>query len=317
MGRAGRGAQLVRRDLRPDRAGPVVLRRRVAARWPTCRTRSCGRCCGRWCSTTCRQRAPGRFAPGTVGATTAARVVADPGGRRPRPDPQRPGAPRAAALGRTRRARGGRRGVRASRASRTSNARSRWRAGWLGPRTTPRCCGAGWMRMRPTRGWRWTRSSAGPSYAGWPNSVASRHAQIEAERLRDGTAAGDLGAVTALAARPTAAAKSAAWAAMTEDPDVSVRRFRALAAGLWSLSQRELVAPYVAAYVAVAPSLARRGSAFAAAVGRAFPALPLTAEELELVRDGAARRRARRAEAALGGRAGRPYGVSRVPDSAG
>jgi aminopeptidase N len=109
--------------------------------------------------------------------------------------------------------------------------------------------------------------------------------QIEAERLRDGTATGDLGAVTALAARPTATAKSAAWAAMTEDPDVPVRRFQALAAGLWSLSQRELVTPYVAAYVAVAPSLARRGSAFAAAVGRAFPALPLTTEELELVRE--------------------------------
>jgi aminopeptidase N len=108
---------------------------------------------------------------------------------------------------------------------------------------------------------------------------------IEAERLRDGTADGDLGAATALAARPTAEAKSSAWAAMTEDPDVSVRRFRALAAGLWSLSQRELVAPYIAAYAAVAPSLARRGSAFAEAVGRAFPALPLTAEELELTRE--------------------------------
>ena len=108
---------------------------------------------------------------------------------------------------------------------------------------------------------------------------------IEAERLRDGTAAGDLGAVTALAARPTAAAKSAAWAAMTEDADVSVSRFRALAAGFWSLSQRELVAPYVAAYVAVAPSLARRGSAFAAAVGAAFPAFPLTAQELYPVRE--------------------------------
>jgi aminopeptidase N len=109
--------------------------------------------------------------------------------------------------------------------------------------------------------------------------------QIEAERLRDGTAGGELGALTALAARPTAAAKSAAWAAMTEDPDVSVRRFRALAAGLWSLCPRELVTPYIAAYLAVAPSLARRGSAFAAEVGRAFPALPLTARELELVRD--------------------------------
>jgi aminopeptidase N len=109
--------------------------------------------------------------------------------------------------------------------------------------------------------------------------------QIEAERLRDGTAAGNLGAVTALAARPTAQAKSAAWTEMTEDHDISVSRFQALATGLWSLSQRELVAPYIAAYVGVAPSLARRGSAFAAAVGRAFPALPLTANELELVRD--------------------------------
>ncbi|GIF47718.1 aminopeptidase N [Asanoa ferruginea] len=110
-------------------------------------------------------------------------------------------------------------------------------------------------------------------------------AQIEAERLRDGTAGADLGALTALAARPTAEAKSAAWAAMTEDADVPVSRFRALADGLWSLSQRDLVAPYVAAYVTLAPSLAARGSAFAAAVGAAFPALPLTDEELSLVRD--------------------------------
>jgi aminopeptidase N len=110
-------------------------------------------------------------------------------------------------------------------------------------------------------------------------------AQIEAERLRDGTAEGELGALTAQAARPTAEAKSAAWAAMIEDPDVSVSRFRALAAGLWSLSQRELVAPYVAAYVAVAPSLAQRGSAFAAAVGQAFPAFPLTVNELDLIRE--------------------------------
>ncbi|GIM95486.1 aminopeptidase N [Paractinoplanes toevensis] len=108
--------------------------------------------------------------------------------------------------------------------------------------------------------------------------------EIEAERRRDGTATGELGAATALAARPTAEAKSAAWAEMTGDPDISVRRFRALADGLWSLSQRDLVAPYLTAYVEAAPSLARRGSAFAAAVGRSFPALPLTAAELEPVR---------------------------------
>jgi aminopeptidase N len=109
--------------------------------------------------------------------------------------------------------------------------------------------------------------------------------EIEAERLRDGTADGVLGALTALAARPTAEAKASAWAAMTGDPEISVRRFRALAAGLWSPSQRDLVAPYVAGYLAAAPALAERGSAFAAAAGRAFPALALTDQELDLVRD--------------------------------
>ncbi|WP_305789440.1 aminopeptidase N [Symbioplanes lichenis] len=107
-------------------------------------------------------------------------------------------------------------------------------------------------------------------------------AAIEAERLRDGTTAGDLGAATALAARPHPDAKAGAWAAMT-DPTVSVRRFRALATGLWS--QRDLATPYIAAYVAAAPELARRGSAFGQAVGRAFPAVELTADELDLVRD--------------------------------
>jgi aminopeptidase N len=108
--------------------------------------------------------------------------------------------------------------------------------------------------------------------------------RIEAERLRDGTAEGELGAATARAARPVTEAKAAAWAAMTQDPEISVRRFRALAAGLWSPAQRELVEPYVGLYLAAAPALARRGSAFAAAAGHAFPAFPLTAAELALVR---------------------------------
>ncbi|GAA1593060.1 M1 family aminopeptidase [Actinoplanes couchii] len=106
--------------------------------------------------------------------------------------------------------------------------------------------------------------------------------EIETERQHDGTATGELGAHTALAARPTTAAKAEAWAAMTEDAGISVRRFRALAAGLWSPSQRDLVAPYIRAYVEAAPALARRGSAFASAVGRSFPALPLSEDELTL-----------------------------------
>ncbi|WP_430785407.1 aminopeptidase N [Actinoplanes sp. G11-F43] len=109
-------------------------------------------------------------------------------------------------------------------------------------------------------------------------------AGIEAERRRDGTAAGDLGAATALAARPSAGAKSAAWAEMSTDPTISVRRFQALAAGLWSLSQPSLTGPYVDAYFEAAPSLAERGQAFAAAVGRAFPAFPLSAEQSDRFR---------------------------------
>ncbi len=107
---------------------------------------------------------------------------------------------------------------------------------------------------------------------------------IEDERRRDGTVQGDLGAATALAARPTAGAKAEAWAAISEDPDVSNRRFSALARGLWSPEQAELVSPYVEAYVATAPALAQRGSAFAASVGDAFPALFLDEAQLERVR---------------------------------
>jgi len=106
---------------------------------------------------------------------------------------------------------------------------------------------------------------------------------IEEERRRDGTAQGDLGAATALAARPTAEAKAEAWAAM-RTAEVSNRRFSALARGLWSPEQAELVAAYVPAYAAAAPGLCQRGSAFAAGVGAAFPALFLDDAQLDLFR---------------------------------
>ncbi len=109
--------------------------------------------------------------------------------------------------------------------------------------------------------------------------------EIEAERRRDGTVVGDLGAATALAARPTAEAKSEAWSAMTEDAEIPNRRFESLAKGLWSPEQSALLVPYVSAYVEAAPRLAGRGSAFAAAVGDAFPALHLDDGQLELVRE--------------------------------
>jgi len=107
---------------------------------------------------------------------------------------------------------------------------------------------------------------------------------IEEERQRDGSSVGDLGAATALAARPTGEAKADAWSSMTDEVEISNRRFGALAAGLWSPEQAELLAAYVPAYVEAAPRLARRGSAFAASVGSAFPALHLDDDQLELVR---------------------------------
>jgi aminopeptidase N len=101
--------------------------------------------------------------------------------------------------------------------------------------------------------------------------------RIDAERVADGSFAGELGAARALAARPTSEAKAEAWAAMTE-PDVSNRLFESLAAGLWDASRPDLCAPYVDAYLTQGPDIARRrGPGFSLVLGRnAFPALALS-----------------------------------------
>ncbi len=105
---------------------------------------------------------------------------------------------------------------------------------------------------------------------------------IEAERQGDGTIQGELGAATALAALPQKVAKTHAWADVVSDEHVSNRMLRALCAGLWSLEQADLVAPFVAAYLREAPRLAERGQAFAQEVSRAFPSVALSEEELRL-----------------------------------
>jgi aminopeptidase N len=103
---------------------------------------------------------------------------------------------------------------------------------------------------------------------------AADPALVEAERRRDGSAEGELGSVRAAAARPTRAAKEAAWAAVSA-ADVTNRRFTALVQGLFAPEQAELVAPYVERYLDQAPVWAARGQAFAQIVGRGFPAVPL------------------------------------------
>ena len=83
---------------------------------------------------------------------------------------------------------------------------------------------------------------------------------------------------------PDPDAKAEAWALMFDDPDVSNRVFTAAADGFWDAEQRGLVDAYVGRYLAEAPAVAReRGQAFSQLVGRAFPALPLTDEQLTAI----------------------------------
>jgi aminopeptidase N len=102
---------------------------------------------------------------------------------------------------------------------------------------------------------------------------------IESERLREAGRDAEVGARAALAARPDAAAKEAAWAAAA-DPAVDNRLFVALMGGLWSAEHPELMAPYVERYLREAPAWAARGQAFAQWVGRARPRLALTAAQV-------------------------------------
>jgi aminopeptidase N len=106
---------------------------------------------------------------------------------------------------------------------------------------------------------------------------------IEEERRRDGTSDGDLGAATALAARPTAEAKQESWSALTE-VDIPNRRFAAIATGLWSAEQAEPAAPYLARYLEAGPRWAARGPAFSQVVGQCFPAFHLDDAQLDLLR---------------------------------
>jgi aminopeptidase N len=134
-------------------------------------------------------------------------------------------------------------------------------AGWL------EADSVGDLPLAPTLRWRAVRRLA--------EIGAADEDLIEPERLRDPGMQAELGAAGALAARPTVAAKEAAWAIASE-PAVDNRRFAAVMEGLWSPEQADLLAPYVDRYLREAPAWAARGQAFAQAVGMARPALLLT-----------------------------------------
>jgi aminopeptidase N len=107
-------------------------------------------------------------------------------------------------------------------------------------------------------------------------------AAVEVERARERGTDAELGAVAALAARPSASAKEAAWSAV-EDPAVGNRVFDALMTGLWSPEQAALLAPYVERYLHQAPRWAARGQAFAQLVGEHRPVLALTQAQVGLL----------------------------------
>ncbi|ATL27783.1 aminopeptidase N [Streptomyces formicae] len=71
---------------------------------------------------------------------------------------------------------------------------------------------------------------------------------IAAELARDDTASGKRHQVRCLAARPSAAVKAQAWAAVVESDALSNALVEATIAGFAQPSQRELVAPYVGKY---------------------------------------------------------------------
>lgn len=79
--------------------------------------------------------------------------------------------------------------------------------------------------------------------------------QLDAELKRDHTASGSQKATQALAARPTAAAKAAAWSAVADSDQLPNAMVGAQTAGFQQAGQRELTAPYTARYFELLESI--------------------------------------------------------------
>ena len=107
---------------------------------------------------------------------------------------------------------------------------------------------------------------------------------ISEEREADGTIQGVLGAARASAAIPTTEAKDVAWQRLLGEPPLSNREFEATAAGFWHPEHAPLVAEHVGLYLTDGLEVARRrGPGFEDMLGRAFPTVPLTDEQVAAV----------------------------------
>lgn len=112
-------------------------------------------------------------------------------------------------------------------------------------------------------------------------------AAIDAELQRDSTATGQRHAAFALAARPTADAKAAAWLSAVESDDLPNALLSATANGFAQPEQRELVRPYVPRYLdSVAKLWAERTHESAQLlIVRLFPRVLPDVETATMVRD--------------------------------
>jgi aminopeptidase N len=84
---------------------------------------------------------------------------------------------------------------------------------------------------------------------------AAGDAEIDAELKRDATAAGERHAALVRAARPTAAAKAEAWAALVEFDTLPNALQRATVVGFQQPDHRQLLEPYVEKYFAAVQSV--------------------------------------------------------------
>ncbi len=173
-------------------------------------------------------------------------------------DAARLGADRAAPLRGARVARAGRVGAGRVRAAGAATARSRaaatsWRGRgssprWRSPRRIWTCCANCWTAPRRSTGLdvdqelRWTFLVPLAAHG------AADEAALAAELARDDTASGRRHQVRALAARPSAVVKAAAWHDVVESDALSNALVEATIAGFDQPGQRELLAPYADKY---------------------------------------------------------------------
>jgi aminopeptidase N len=108
---------------------------------------------------------------------------------------------------------------------------------------------------------------------------ADTQGALAREQERDRSAAGQLAALAVEAARPDASVKAQALARMA-DERTSNREIGALARGLWSAEQRDVVDPLVADYLRTMAPVAGQGQALGLVVGRAAPGFRWTPDQL-------------------------------------